>query len=215
MALIECSECGKKISSAATACVQCGAPVTQSTSAAAPPSFAGDNARRRRRKVSPVRVGALVLVLAAVGGGMAYNGYRQRVADEANAQAAALLLAEQQAEEKRRADLRAAVLENPGRYLEESELKYFDKGIINNYRQLTGFALLNKSPFALRDLRGHVEWLNDNGEPAGSTPFSLKGSIPAGDTKRFSTDSGTMKSGTIESSASKARVTFSHAAIVE
>jgi type II secretory pathway pseudopilin PulG len=166
---------------------------------------------QKRKRVSPALVAILILLVGAVG----YFFYQQRVEEEAREQALAMQRAAEQAEVKRRADQREEVLRNPNGFLETSEITSFDKGIINDYRQLTGFTLLNKSPFPLKELKGTVEWVNNDGESAGSTPFSLHGSISAGDTKKFSTDSGTMKSGTLQTGASKLRLKFEHVAIVE
>jgi hypothetical protein len=75
--------------------------------------------------------------------------------------------------------------------------------------------LLNKSQFPLRDLKGAVEWKNEKGESIGSTPFTLKGSIPSGDTKAFSSSAGTLSSGTIEGNANRVELKFTHVEIVE
>ena len=216
MALLPCSECGQQISDTAAACPKCGAPIgkagtaTRSPDSPPPPPIQQATPQKRKR-VSPALVAILVLLV----GGVGYFFYQQRVEEEAREQALAVQRAAEQAEVKRRADQREEVLRNPNGFLETSEITSFDKGILNNYRQLTGFTLLNKSPFPLKELKGTVEWVNDDGESAGSTPFSLQGSISAGDTKKFSTSNGTMKSGTLQTGASKLRLKFEHVAIVE
>jgi hypothetical protein len=48
-----------------------------------------------------------------------------------------------------------------------------------------------------------------------STPFTLKGSIPAGGTQAFSTEGGTMTSGTIQGAAQKARMTFTKVNVMD
>lgn len=218
MALMPCFECGQQVSDTAAACPKCGAPVRKvGTAAPSPdsspraPAPAPQASPQKRKSVSPVLVAVLIMLV----GGVGYVFYQKRVEEGAREQALAMQRAAEQAEVKRRVDQRAEVLQNPTGFLEVSEIAFFDKGIINDYRQLTGFTLLNKSPFPLKDLKGTVEWVSNDGESAGSTPFSLHGSISAGDTKKFSTSSGTMKSGTVQTGASKLRIKFEHVAIVE
>lgn len=130
---------------------------------------------------------------------------RQRRDDEAAAQAAqeaAKLEAEKQKV-------------RTGQYLTTSDLTYYDKGIINDYRQLTGMAVLNRSKFPVMNLSGDVEWIWDNGARAASMPFVLKGSIAAGDTKTFSTSDGSMQNGTVQTGATKVRIHFTNVDIVE
>lgn len=226
MALICCPECARQISDSAAQCPQCGAPVGKSGSTApsSPPS-SGPPATAtpgKRRTVSPV----LIAILIAVVGGFGYVLYQQQAAEAAHEQeqqaaeaaheqALAMQRAAEEAEAKRKADQRAQVLQNPNGFFDVSEVVYFDKGIINDYRQLSAFTLLNKSPYPLHEMNGTIEWVKDNGESAGSTPFSLKGSIPAGDTKKFSKNDGTLESGTLQSDAANYRLKFEHVAIVQ
>ena len=104
---------------------------------------------------------------------------------------------------------------SPSLFLETSEPGYFDKGIINDYRQLIAVSVLNKSKYPVKNIRGDVDWVNDDGASVGSMPFSLKGSIPAGDTKRFTESAGTLANGTIQSSAKRARINITHIEIIE
>jgi hypothetical protein len=57
------------------------------------------------------------------------------------------------------------------------------QGIINTYRELTTVSLMNKSKFAVRDVRGTIHWFNEGGgEAAGvefSVPVSIGRSVPA------------------------------------
>lgn len=110
---------------------------------------------------------------------------------------------------------RAALLANPNAYLETSDLINYDKGIINDYRQLVGVTVLNRSHFPVRNMRGDVEWVDDSGARVASMPFTLKGSIAAGDTKKFSQSDGTLSNGTVQSGAKRLRVNFTHIDIVE
>ncbi len=134
-----------------------------------------------------------------------------RVRKEMEDAAAAKAKAEADAKEAAKKDLAA----NPDKYLDERDLGYFDKGIINDYRQLNKLTVDNKSQFKVADLKGNVEWQTANGDPVGSSPFTLKGTIKAGDSVTFSTDSGTLAAGTIEGAASKAKITFTHAKVID
>lgn len=108
-----------------------------------------------------------------------------------------------------------ALRDTPDSYLITSEPGYYNKGIINDYRQLIKVSVLNRSKFPVGGLSGDVEWYSDNGAKFGSTTFSLSGSIPAGDTKIFSTENGSMSSTTIQGDAKKAKVKFTHVEIIE
>jgi len=110
---------------------------------------------------------------------------------------------------------RAALLANPNSYLKTSDFINYDKGIINDYRQLVGVTVLNRSHFAVWNMSGDVEWVNDSGARVASMPFTLKGSIAAGDTKKFSQTDGTFTNGTVQSSARRVHLNFTHVDIVE
>jgi hypothetical protein len=135
---------------------------------------------------------------------------QEQQAAAASAAAAALQLQQaQQAAEK------ARLRSQPDLFLQTSNLTYYDKGIINDYRQLTGVTVLNKSKYPVNNLQGEVDWIGSNGAKAGSVPFTLSGSIPAGDTKTFSSAAGTLSNGTLETSASRAAIRFTHVDVVE
>jgi len=108
-----------------------------------------------------------------------------------------------------------ALRDTPDSFLITSNLEYYNKGIINDYRQLIKVSVLNRSKFPVGGLSGDVEWYDDNGGKFGSTTFALGGSIPAGDTKNFSTEDGSMTSTTIQGGAKKAVVKFTHVEIIE
>jgi len=110
---------------------------------------------------------------------------------------------------------RDAILKNPGIVLEPDGFEYFDKGIINDYRQLSKMSVMNKSKYALTDIAGEVDWLDSEGQKVGSVPFTLTGSIPAGDTKWFSKAAGTLANGTLQTSAKRIRIRFINAAFVD
>lgn len=119
--------------------------------------------------------------------------------------------AEAQALEQAKLDLR----KSPEKHLIAGDLQYYDKGIINEYRQLTKMSVLNRSKFAVTRLAGEVDWFDDNGGKIGSTNFSLRGSIPVGETKWFSTDDGSLKSGTLGGSSKKLGVRFTQLEVIE
>jgi hypothetical protein len=160
----------------------------------------------------------LVLVLAVVGG-VGYFAWQARAEqerrEELQQKELALVQAAAEAESNRRAQQRNDVLNNPNAFLDVSDIHSFDKGIINDYRQLVGFTVLNKSPFHLKAVKGDVEWLDGKGESIGSTPFTVNGSIPSGDTKKLRTNDGTLSSGTIQGNADKVKLKFTHVEIVE
>lgn len=104
----------------------------------------------------------------------------------------------------------------PNTLLETSALQYYDKGIINDYRQLTGVTVLNKARYcAVRSAEGDVTWLDDSGRRFGSTPFTLQKSIPAGGTVRFSTEEKTLTSGTLEGAGKRAQINFTRVDVVQ
>ena len=107
---------------------------------------------------------------------------------------------------------RRQLVTNPEPLLEESNLEIFDKGLVNNYRELLSVDVLNKSHVAVRNLSGTIQWMDANGATFGWTPFWIKGSIVAGDTKRFAKEGGTLLTGgTIQGSAVAAVLVFTHA----
>jgi hypothetical protein len=126
-----------------------------------------------------------------------------------------LVQAAQQAEAQKKAQEKAQISANPASVLETSGVEVFNKGIINPYRQLTKLTVLNKGHFALRNVQGSVEWFDPSGNTLGSTSFSLTGSIPAGDTKRYSTEDQTMSSSTLQGKGEKYRLKFTHVDIID
>ncbi len=131
-----------------------------------------------------------------------------------DAVAAALKLRETQEAEKQARE-RTQLLTQPDQYLESSDFTYYDKGIINDYRQLVGVRVLNKSKYPVADLQGEVDWVDDDGQKVGSVPFTLRGSIAAGATVRFSEQDKTLSNGTLQASAKRARLRFTSLRIAE
>jgi hypothetical protein len=150
-----------------------------------------------------MRISTSALVLLLVG--CESEAERQRKAAEAAATAERALF------EKRKAEVLAA----PERFLDTSNLVYYDKGIINDYRQLTGVTITNRAAVPIRVKKARVVWLTESGDEVGSSPLTLSATLAPGTDKRFSTDDGTMSSGTIQGSAKGARVEFTQIEVVE
>ncbi|AKU93108.1 hypothetical protein AKJ08_3495 [Vulgatibacter incomptus] len=110
------------------------------------------------------------------------------------------------AEAARKAQARNALLASPSQFIEASEAEFFDKGIINSYRELTRVSLINKAEFPVRNVHGTVEWLNDGGDTIATVAFSVPGSIAAGDTKTFSKAAGNLTTTTIQTGAKGYRI---------
>jgi hypothetical protein len=110
---------------------------------------------------------------------------------------------------------KAALRADPTRFLKTSDLGFFDKGIINSYRQLSKVTVLNTSKFSVTGIGGEVAWTDGQGNRIGSTTFSLAGALPAGDQKTFTTAEGTLQSGTLQGAAKSATVRFTAIKIVE
>ncbi len=122
--------------------------------------------------------------------------------------------AENVAEEKEAKEKRDLV-NDPARFLEVVDWTYRDDGIINSYRQMATVRVINKSKYAVRDVAGEVDWLDAQDQKLASMPFSLKGSIPAGDTKQFALSDRTLTNGTVKLAAKKGRVRFLSLRLVE
>ncbi|MFL5344167.1 MAG: hypothetical protein ACJ8AT_05205 [Hyalangium sp.] len=128
--------------------------------------------------------------------------------------------ARKMAEERARADRvlfeqrKTEVLTAPGRFLETSDLAYFDKGIINDYRQLIGVKVTNRSAVPVKLGKGRIVWLTDKGEELGSSPLTFKGTLAPGAEMKFSTSDGSLTSGTIQGRASKAKIEFTEIEVI-
>jgi hypothetical protein len=145
----------------------------------------------------------------------AWEGERARAAQEKAAHELELNEQARAAQQQALVDAKAALRANPTRFLKLADIGVYDKGIINSYRQLTRLSLLNASDFAVTDVRGEVDWVDAAGNRIGSTVVALAGSIPAGDTKTFSTADGTLQSGTLQGNATTQSVRFTSVTIVE
>jgi hypothetical protein len=110
------------------------------------------------------------------------------------------------AEAARKAQAKQALLTNPSNFIEASGAEFFDKGIINTYRELTKVSLMNKAEFPVRSVKGSVEWLDGSGNTIATVAFSVPGSIAAGDSKTFSHSDRTLETTTIQTDAKKYRI---------
>ncbi len=103
---------------------------------------------------------------------------------------------------------------DPDSFLQESETRYYDRGIVRSYRQLAGIRVLNRSKSCVAsDVRGTVEWLDANGSSLGTTNFSLDRPISAGYSEAFSMTDGSLTGGTIAGAATSANVKFTSASV--
>jgi hypothetical protein len=118
----------------------------------------------------------------------------------------------QRAAEQREQQMLQELKSNPGKYLRIANHQVRDKGIVNDYRQLSSLTVENQSKHAVKSIRGTVEWIDGAGNVAGSTAFSVEGTITAGDTKTFERGRG-LTSGTIQSDGT-ARIRFDSLEIV-
>ena len=118
----------------------------------------------------------------------------------------------QRAAEQREKQALDELKSNPGKYLRVANHEVHDKGIVNDYRQLSSLTIENQSKHAVKSIRGTVEWVDASGNVSGSTSFSIDGTITAGDTKTFERGRG-LTSGTLQSDG-KARIRFDSLEVV-
>lgn len=103
---------------------------------------------------------------------------------------------------------------DPNAFLRATETRYYDRGIVRGYRQLSGIRVINQSKYcAVYDIHGTVEWFDANGASLGTTNFSLDRTINAGDTEPFSMTDGSLTSGTIAGAATSGNVKFTSASV--
>jgi len=124
------------------------------------------------------------------------------------------LAAEKAAEAKKAQEIRA-IIQSPSGFLQPSSMGTSDNGGSNGSNQLTRIAVLNRSHFAVNNIQGSVEWLGPNGGSLGVTSFNLAGSLPAGETKVYSTAQHSLTSTALEGPAGTLRVVFTHVDVIE
>ncbi len=158
---------------------------------------------------------SLVAAALIVGGCDLFKDERQEKAEKAKQQAQQVETAQEALKRSQQEECKKLAA-TPDALLETSGLQYHDKGIINDYRQLTGLTVLNKARYcAVRSAEGDVTWLDAQGRRFGSTPFTLRKSIPAGATERFSVDEKTMTCGTLEGAGVTATIKFTRVDVIE
>ncbi len=107
------------------------------------------------------------------------------------------------------------LLAHPDLFLDTSDFKSFDEGIINSYRQLIGLKITNKSALTVKPKSGRVTWLRADGSEVGSSPLSFDGTLAPGMDKLYSTADRSLTSGTIQGAADRLRVEFTSVEVVE
>jgi hypothetical protein len=118
------------------------------------------------------------------------------------------------AQESARAEEKMNLLTNPSLFLPSGDREYEGEDGGDTDHQLTSMVVSNTSHFAVAELTGDVVWFDDQDKRIGSTPFSLSGSIAAGQSKRFSTGDGSMQSGKLHGIAGAVQVVFTHVKVV-
>jgi hypothetical protein len=118
-------------------------------------------------------------------------------------------------EEAAHAEERMNLLTNPNLYLPTSDREYEGEYGDDTDHQVTSMVVNNTSHFAVGELAGDVVWFDDQDRRLGSTPFSLVGSIPAGQAKRFSVSDATLQSGKLHGVAGAVQVVFAHLKLVD
>jgi hypothetical protein len=141
-----------------------------------------------------------------------YWSLTRPIAPATSAEAHAPTAAEIAAELERRADDRreyakAAVLEHPGQYLEFSGVSWYDKGIVNHYRELSSVDVTNHAPFPVRVLKADITWRDESTKTSyGTVPLALTGTVQPGETKHFASEAGTLDTTTLECEADDLRI---------
>jgi len=152
-----------------------------------------------------VTVGAIILTLILAGAALSFGVWLAKRGSGGTYQGS----------REAQVDERALIIMSPNNYLEVKDWQGHDRGIINDYRTLKSMTVLNRSRHAIHEMSGEVDWINAQGGNDGSMPFTLKGSIPAGDTKTFDVNTGTLTNGTVESEAKRAQIRFTRVSVVE
>ncbi len=111
------------------------------------------------------------------------------------------------------ADERMAVVAMPEQYLKATDVKADDKLSTEHALRLVSLTLSNTSHFAVSGLGGEVTWTDVAGVDLGASPFSLSGPVGPGETKTFSSATGTLKSpGIVQGVAARSSVSFARIA---
>ena len=109
----------------------------------------------------------------------------------------------------------AQMASTPNSLLETSGQRFFDRGIINSYRQIQTMTVLNRARYCVvRSAEGDFTWVDANGARLGSVPFTLSQSIPAGGTVNFSTQAGNMVTGTMAGAGVRVTTSFTRVDVI-
>jgi hypothetical protein len=119
---------------------------------------------------------------------------------KADAEAAARAKAERLAKE------RANFLANPSQFLTASADGTEGAGFLWADTNLASVTVFNKSRFPAANISGMTDWLNGSGGLVSSTPFSLSGSVPPGQSETFTTAAGTLRSNRSSGRAAQVRL---------
>jgi hypothetical protein len=208
MASVYCTRCGNPNGPEARFCARCGSTVAadDTTTPAAVVGAPVQNAASQAKPLvrTPFAIAGVGVLFCA----LAFFSF-SALGPKLNPDSASTSTADP------REQARAALLRSPSQFLDVTDAKYFDKGIINDYRQLVDLTILNRSAFAVLNVTGAVDWYDGQGNNVGSIPFSIAGSIASGDTKSFSTREGTLKTETLQTKAKTGKVRVTHVDIVE
>lgn len=204
-----CTQCGNSNGPEARFCARCGSAVTADDSATPAATAATVAQGPTAQAKTPVRAPFAIVGIAVLFFAVAFFAFTS-LSSKPQASSAATPSSEDPREQAK-----AALLRSPSQFLDVSEAEYFDKGIINDYRQLVHLTVLNRSAFAVQNVSGTVDWYNQQGNNVGSIPFTVPGSIASGETKSFSTRDGTLKTETLQTKAKTGKVRITHVDIVE
>jgi hypothetical protein len=108
---------------------------------------------------------------------------------------------------------RLNLISNPALYLDTGEYQFDDEA--SDYEQLLSLTVTNKSRFAVHGLEGDVTWLDDDGQPIGTSHITAAGTVPAYDRKTFSTSDGSLTSGKLRGGALRVGVAFTKVSLGE
>ncbi len=232
MALIKCPDCGAEVSDMAPACIKCGCPLAKQIdkNASAPSTGKEFSAKREgtgilsKKKWLPWLLRVVIVLVLAIVVVFVFRLKKQeekiqqpRVTTSAQQQQQVLSAAQRRQQEI--GDLRIKVEAHPNNYLKGEIYEVYNKGIINDYCQLTSLRVINNSPFQLKDVSGRVEWFDENDNFLGSTSFSIAYTIAAeknlfgGCFSVYSTKGRSLTSGTLQGKAKRAKIVFTNASI--
>jgi hypothetical protein len=139
----------------------------------------------------------------------------QAAASAAVSEAAQALAAASAPRRRTANDERIEIGAMPENYLKTSNVRSDDKGGPHHSLQLVSLTVSNTSHFPVGGLRGEISWTDVRGASLGTATFLLKGSLPAGETKTFSTADGSLASpSVVEGVAAQSTVSFTRVSLL-